>query len=81
MTTQTLERTTGYESFVVHGIRCERCAKALQDMLGSIAGVRAVHVESEIGWAHVRFDPDVVAGDELIETVEAGGYEIVRTWD
>jgi copper chaperone CopZ len=81
MATQTAERTAGYENFVVHGIHCETCAGTLQETLASIPGVRGVQVEPTMGWTHLRFDPDVVTGDELVSAVEAGGYEIVRTWD
>jgi copper chaperone CopZ len=79
--TQTLERSSGYESFVVRNIHCAACAATLQHTVASIPGVRKAEVDPMIGWTHLDFDPGIVTGEELIEAVEAAGYEIVRTWD
>jgi copper chaperone CopZ len=79
--TTTAERTLGYESFVVRNVHCATCAETLRHTIASLPGVREVQVDPMVGWTYIGFEPDVVTADELIEAVEAGGYEIVWTWD
>ena len=79
--TKTAERELAYESFVVRNIHCATCAETLRHSVASLPGVRDVHVDPMVGWTHLHFDPDVVDADDLLAAVEAGGYEIVRTWD
>ena len=77
---KTAEEMLGYASFVVRDIHCERCAGTLEAAVAGLPGVSEAGVDPLIGWTHIRFDPDVISGEELEGAVEAAGYEIVRKW-
>lgn len=77
----TAEHPLAYESFVVRNVHCATCAETLRATVASLPGVRKVHVDPMVGWTHIDYDADVITEDDLISSVEAGGYEIVRTWE
>ena len=57
----------------LEGMTCASCAARIERQLNAVAGVEAtVNLATEA--AAVTYDPDRVAVDELIRTVEAAGY-------
>jgi copper chaperone CopZ len=76
----TLTAAAGHDNFVVRDIHCSACAATLQKAVAEIPGVVHANVDSTIGWTRLAYDPAVVTKEELEATVEAAGYEIVRTW-
>jgi Cu+-exporting ATPase len=57
----------------VQGMTCASCANRIERRLNKLDGVEAT-VNYATEKAAVRFDPDTVSPDELVEAVEAAGY-------
>ena len=65
---------THTETFVIDGMNCGHCVKAVRDAL---AQFDAVHVHDvEIGTVRFSYDPGAVSRERLVEAVEEMGYEV-----
>lgn len=69
-----MDTTTRKDTFVIDGMNCGHCVKAVREALGQLD---AVHIHDvEIGTATVSYDPDAVVRDQLVEAIEDMGYEV-----
>ncbi|HUP66229.1 MAG TPA: heavy metal-associated domain-containing protein [Thermoanaerobaculia bacterium] len=59
----------------IDGMRCDRCARALSDSLGSLRGVRSAEVSARSGKAVVEYEPAEVDAARLIEQIIEEGYD------
>lgn len=65
--------------FAVSGMTCSMCTQAIQRALDATSGVRHASVNLSTNQARVEFDPAVVSAEELKETIEDIGYDVVDT--
>lgn len=79
--TATVEHRQGHESFVVRNIHCSRCAETLHQTIQGLLGVTRTGGDPITGWTWIDYDCDLVSGQELLDAIQAGGYEIVTTWN
>lgn len=59
----------------VAGMTCESCTQALTHRLGEIEGVERCDVDLASATATVNYDGAKVAPSDLVEAIEAVGYE------
>ncbi|WP_052300011.1 heavy-metal-associated domain-containing protein [Ferroglobus placidus] len=59
----------------VEGMSCAGCAKAVENALRSLEGVKEVEVKLEEGVARVKFDDELVNVDKIAEKIEKIGYK------
>jgi Cu+-exporting ATPase len=61
--------------FKVSGMTCEMCAVSVRTALLKLSGVAEAKVDVAGAAAYVRYDPDRVKPDQLIEAVNATGFK------
>ncbi len=61
-------------SIPVTGMSCAVCARRVEKSLAKTAGVSETNVNYATGKATVEYDPDVVAPEQLVESIERAGY-------
>lgn len=66
------------EMIQVKGMSCGHCVKAIEESVGGLAGVERVLVELETGKVAVEFNEDQVKLDQITETIEEQGYDVVN---
>lgn len=54
---------------------CVSCAKAVENALKSVEGVKSVEVNLEEGIAKVQFDDELVNIEKIVEKIEKIGYK------
>jgi copper ion binding protein len=62
-------------TFSVPEISCDTCKNAIEDAVGPVAGVEAVHVDVPAKTVTVRHD-DRAPVERLVEVVEDQGYDV-----
>lgn len=60
----------------VEGMTCGHCVKAIENSVTAIAGVDNVQVQLDSGTVNVEFNKDVVAVEQITNTIEEQGYTI-----
>ncbi|OUJ18391.1 Cation transport ATPase [Methanonatronarchaeum thermophilum] len=60
----------------VEGMSCASCAKGIERSLGKVGGVMDVDVDLMSSSAYICFDSNKVDLDDLLDTIEDGGYEV-----
>ncbi len=60
----------------VEGMHCGGCAATIQALLETNGGVRKAAVSFKEGEARVLYDPRNVTEEQLIATIEKGGYKV-----
>lgn len=60
----------------VRGMTCASCVRRVERALGAVAGVAEATVNLVTERATVRFDPALVAADELSRAITRAGYEV-----
>jgi len=70
------EQTTTLE-LPIEGMTCASCVARNERALRKVEGVATAEVNFATEKATVTFDPDVVSAEDLVNTVEAAGYEVV----
>lgn len=65
------------KSFAVEGMTCEHCRKSIEEGLKSIGGISSAKVSLKKKRAHITFDPQSVALEEISKKVEELGYKAV----
>jgi copper chaperone len=69
-----METTTRKDTFVIDGMSCGHCVKAVHTALDQFD---TVHIHDvEIGTATVSYVSDAVTRDQLVEAIEDMGYEV-----
>jgi copper chaperone CopZ len=65
-------------SFEVSGMTCTACAAGIKASLTSLDGVLDADVSYESGKAEVKYDPEKVTVDTIVETIKKIGYTARR---
>ncbi|MBM7649790.1 copper chaperone [Bacillus ectoiniformans] len=61
----------------VKGMSCGHCVNAVETNVGELAGVKEVKVHLSEGKVDVEFDPSLVSVDQIKETIDDQGYDVV----
>lgn len=61
----------------VKGMSCGHCVKAVEDSVGALKGVQKVDVQLNDGKVSVAFDSGQVSLEEIKETIDDQGYDVV----
>ncbi len=61
----------------VKGMSCGHCVKAVEDSVGALKGVQKVDVQLNEGKVNVAFDSGQVSLEEIKETIDDQGYDVV----
>lgn len=61
----------------IEGMTCGHCVSAVRNALAALEGVEVEDVA--IGAARVRFEPGVVAPNQIVDAVEDEGYQAHTT--
>ncbi len=62
----------------IEGMSCKHCTASVQNALAATAGVSAVEVSLEDKCAKVVFDESIVSVEDLKNTVEDQGFDVVE---
>ncbi|PSL36325.1 copper chaperone [Planomicrobium soli] len=65
------------ETVKVQGMSCGHCVKAVETSVGELQGVSSVKVDLGAGEVAVEYDNSKTSLDEIQETIEDQGYEVV----
>ena len=68
-----MEKTT----LNVKGMSCGHCVKAVEGSVGNLQGVASVSVNLDAGTVAVEFNNDQVTIDQIKETIDDHGYDVV----
>ena len=61
----------------VQGMSCGHCVKAVETSVGALAGVQEVNVDLAQAKVTVAFDEATVSVDQIKETIDEQGYDVV----
>ena len=61
----------------VKGMSCGHCVKAVEGSVGAMQGVDSVSVNLATGTVAVEFHNDKVTLDQIKETIDDQGYDVV----
>ena len=61
----------------VQGMTCGHCVKAVETSVGALAGVQEVNVDLAQAKVTVAFDEATVSVDQIKETIDEQGYDVV----
>ena len=61
----------------VKGMSCGHCVKAVEGSVGALQGVEQVKVNLEAGKVDVAFNGDKVTVEQIKETIDDQGYDVV----
>ena len=62
-------------TMTVRGFHCTGCADNLGSALSNMDGVIRARADYDVGQVEVRFDPDRVTEDDVLEQIRAAGFE------
>lgn len=65
------------ESLTVKGMSCGHCVKAIEGSVAKLDGVKSVQVSLEGKKVEVEFDNSQVKLDDIKETIDDQGYDVV----
>lgn len=65
------------ETLKVQGMSCAHCVNAVESSVGELQGVSAVKVDLDKGEVAVEFDNNATSLNEIQETIEDQGYDVV----
>ena len=61
----------------VSGMTCSMCTKSVETAVSAMDGVFSVKASLAFNSAHVEFDPSTTSYDQIAETIEDIGYDVV----
>ena len=61
----------------VQGMSCGHCVKVVETSVGALAGVQEVKVDLAEAKVTVAFDESAVTVDQIKETIDEQGYDVV----
>ncbi|WP_046175539.1 copper chaperone CopZ [Domibacillus indicus] len=61
----------------VQGMSCEHCVKAIEGSVGKLDGVQSVTVHLQDNQVDVQYDGAKVTLDQIKETIDDQGYDVV----
>jgi len=70
-----LKIVTGEISFNVGGMSCAACASRIEKALAGLNGVQQAAVNLALEKATVKYDPELVNPRQLVEKIQAAGYQ------
>ena len=62
------------QSFTVTGMSCAACSAHVEKSVAKLEGVRSVQVNLLTKRMAVKYDPDIIGADTIIQTVVKSGY-------
>jgi copper chaperone len=65
------------ETLKVQGMSCNHCVNSIEQSVGNLTGVSSVKVELKSGEVTVKFDNEAITLNQIKETIEETGYDIV----
>lgn len=65
------------ELLKVEGMSCKNCVNAVETNLNELSGVSTVAVTLDAGEVSVEFDEAKVSLDQIKETIEDQGFDVV----
>ncbi|WP_299736938.1 copper chaperone CopZ [Rossellomorea sp. y25] len=65
------------ETLTVEGMSCGHCVKAIEGSVAKLDGVKSVQVSLEEKKVEVEFDDSQVKLNEIKETIDDQGYDVV----
>lgn len=74
---QSLNRMTKKESYLVEGMTCSGCERAIQRIVANLQGVETSKADLQSASLEVSYDPNAVTIDEIKTAVNKIGYKIV----
>ncbi len=63
--------------FMVRGMSCGHCVKAVQRAVGALPGTGGVAVDLEAGTAAVEYDPAQSSLEQIRRAIEDQGYDVL----
>lgn len=63
---------------VVEGMSCGHCESSIKQALGALDGVGKVDVDLANKKVTIEFDPQVITGKKIKDTIEAQGYDVTN---
>lgn len=64
-------------NFTIEGMRCEGCARIIQNALERLDGVKTTSVSHESRTARVLFNSECLTRDRLVRVIAQAGYRVV----
>lgn len=64
-------------TLTVKGMTCMGCVRSVKNVLEPLAGVSGVDITLDGGLVAIDYDPAKVAPDQLRQTINEAGYEVV----
>jgi Cu+-exporting ATPase len=61
----------------IRGMTCSMCTRSVETALSAMNGVSSVNVSLAFNSAHVEFNPSKTKYDDIVNTIEDIGYEVV----
>ncbi|ARF16817.1 copper chaperone CopZ [Sporosarcina ureae] len=65
------------EKIIVQGMSCNHCVNSIEKSVGNLKGISSVNVNLNSGEVVVDFDHTLTTLDQIKETIEEQGYDIV----
>jgi copper ion binding protein len=65
------------ESYLVEGMSCSGCERAIQKVVGSLEGVETVKADLQSSSVSVEYNPEKVNTDQIKSAVNRIGYKFV----
>ncbi|WP_131923070.1 copper chaperone CopZ [Hazenella coriacea] len=65
-------------TLIVKGMSCGHCVQAVETSVGKLNGVESVKVHLEAGKVDVSFDSQTVSLQQIEETIEDQGYDVIK---
>lgn len=65
------------ETLKVQGMSCNHCVNSIEGNVGQLAGVSSVKVDLNAGEVTVEFNNEQTTVDQIKETIEEQGYDVV----
>lgn len=65
------------ETLKVKGMSCNHCVNSIQGSVNQLAGVSSVEVNLSSGEVAVEFDNQQTTLEQIKETIEEQGYDII----
>ena len=62
----------------IRGMTCSMCTRSVETALSAMNGVSSANVSLALNSAHVEFDSSKTTYNDIVETIEDIGYDVVR---
>lgn len=70
------KRDSGVEvKLSIGGMTCQSCVRNIQGHVGGQKGIQNIQVVLEDSCGYVRYEPDVISQEEIIEIIEDMGFD------